>query len=105
MRDVVFGGVGDLNLRRASRKVLVGGQSGRASTFPYSKAVMRWGDCTAPLASPEITGQLTTLAMNEKGRGKSKLNTLYGKRELSSLCSADFELYKVSGSKAGVDRP
>jgi len=104
-RDVLCGGVGHLNLGRASRKVLVGGQSGRALTSFYSKAVTRWEDCAAPLASPEITGHQMTLAVNEKGAGESKLKKLSGKRELSSLCSADFGLYKGSGSKAGADRP
>lgn len=87
MSDVLFGGVGDLILRRASRKVFVGGQGEKSLTSPYPKAVMRWGDCAAPLASPEITRQLTTLAVNEKERRKSKLNTLYRKRELSLLCT------------------
>lgn len=37
-----------------------------------------------------------TLAVDEKGAGTGKLKTLSGKRELSSLCSADFGLYEVT---------
>lgn len=55
------------------------------------------------LGHPWNKRALMTLAVVRKEQ--CKLNTLYGKRELSSLCSADFRLYKVSGSKAGTGSP
>lgn len=110
MQEVLFGEMEDLNLRRASRKVLVGGQSEKIQTSPCSK--WRDGGLHSSLATLEITGQLMTLAVvrkekqtGERRKEHAKLNTLYGKRELSSLCPADFGLYKVSGSKAGTDSP
>lgn len=110
MQEVLFGEMEDLNLRRASRKVLVGGQSEKIQTSPCSK--WRDGGLHSSLATLEITGQLMTLAVErkekqtgERRKEHAKLNTLYGKRELSSLCSADFGLYKVSGRKAGTDSP
>lgn len=64
MRDVLFGEVKDLNLRRAYRKVLVGGQTEKAQSSPCSSGEMR--GLQSSLASPEITGQLMTLAVVRK---------------------------------------
>lgn len=73
--------------------------------IPLLQGSGEMGGLHSSLVSPEITGQLMTPAVDEKRAGTGKLNTLCGKRDLSSLCSADFGLYKVSGSKAGTDSP
>lgn len=64
MREVHFGEAEELNLRRASRKVLVGGQCEKSQTSPCS--TWRGGGLHNSLAIPEITGQLMTLAVVRK---------------------------------------
>lgn len=66
--------------------------------------VERWGTAQL-LGHPWNNRAADDTGCGEKGAGTHKLNTFCGKRELSSLCSADFVLYKVSGSKAGTDSP
>lgn len=80
---MLFGEVEDLNLRRASRKVLVGGQSGKAQTFPCSE----WwdGELHSSLPIPEITGHCWHWLWWERSRNTKMKYPLWKEGTVFSL--------------------